>query len=202
MINLKYLRTKFIWFKLSYPFRWAHHPTCDIYQNQRIDISFNNKHLSLCRGCTFLYFSTVLSMIINFTFFQESFSYLNYFGILLLSLGLVFYIDSKVINRKLKAIARIVIGYNFGLSLIILITTSDNIFRFVIFSTIIIFYHGYKSLRLIYPPANLCETCEYQPKIPYCPGMINKMEANHNFDSIVLPMYKDDFNNKIKNLSN
>jgi hypothetical protein len=179
------LNQEFTWLKLSYKFRWAHHPTCDTYQNQRFDIF----GISLCQGCTILTVSALISFVTTLILGIPIF--LPLFILYIFVFLEVAIIDGIGLGRNFKRLARISIGASLGLAfaqILLLSSIQSSIILFLIFST----FFGYRRFRSKKSSEDLCQTCPELENAPRCPGVIHQYEANRTYQKLIVPVLDED----------
>ena len=171
----QYLKREWLWLKLSYPFRWAHHPTCDPYSSQRFDLLGT----SLCQGCTLVTAGLLLGSLISYVMNLTS---LIAFTLLVVGFGL---------SRRFKRLARVSIGLAIGNGLIQIIYQP----WLLKLGLVLLFWTGwkiYQYFRSKSPSPDLCQTCDELPDAPRCSGIIDQFEANKKYRDLVLPVLDSD----------
>jgi hypothetical protein len=179
------LKQEFTWLKLSYKFRWTHHPTCDPYQSQRFDFS----GISLCQGCTILTVSALISFITTLILGIPIF--LPLFILYIFALLGVAIIDGIGFGRNFKRLARISIGASLGMAFAQLLLLS-LIQSSIILSLIISSFFGYRWFRSQKSSKDLCQTCPELKNAPRCQGVIRQYEANRTYQELIVPVIDED----------
>ncbi|MFX1282848.1 MAG: hypothetical protein ACFFB5_04300 [Promethearchaeota archaeon] len=151
------------------PYRISHHPFCDHFKDHIYII----RGTKVCRGCVMQYSGMI------FTFIIISIGYLLgwWYGLTEIQVGLVLYalvfptvLTAFLIeNRKIKDIARFLLGISFSLAFIQFIFTPNWLIKGWI---LLNFIPGYIYLNHRRAKSNneVCNQCEENDKMPYCTG--------------------------------
>ena len=151
------------------PYRISHHPLCDHFKDHVYVIRGNK----ICRGCVMQYSGMI------FSFISVSVGYFLgwWVGLTEIQIGFILYIlvlptiltAFLVKNRKIKDIARFLLGASFSLAFILLIFTPDWLIKGWI---LLNFIPGYMYLNKRRAKKNneVCSQCEEKEKIPNCSG--------------------------------
>ncbi|MHA1978789.1 MAG: hypothetical protein ACW98I_17945 [Candidatus Hodarchaeales archaeon] len=153
------------------PYRISHHPLCDNFGEHTYLI----RGRKVCRGCTMQYSGMVLAFLLVIL---GSLPIINYWaawnefqiGILLYFLIFPTILTAFVIkNRKLKDIARLLLGMAFSVAFLLFIFTPN---LFVKGFIIINFLPGYFYLqkRREHKNNEICEECNEYEHFPHCSG--------------------------------
>ncbi|MFW9902886.1 MAG: hypothetical protein ACFFFH_01020 [Candidatus Thorarchaeota archaeon] len=151
------------------PYRISHHPFCSHFKDHVYDI----RGKRICRGCLMQYSGIMSSfMIITLGYFLGLWTGLTEFqvGIVLYFLVLPTIITAFLItNRKIKDIARFLLGTAFTLAFILLVFTPDWLIKGWI---LLHFIPGYIYLnrRRITKNDEVCSRCEEYSNFPNCTG--------------------------------
>jgi len=194
------LQLDWLWLKLSYPFRWAHHPTCYPYSNQRFDITLFGRKLHLCQGCTLVTFGALLSFLIfgGLILIGVLHSLYLLLTVILAPEILVVIIDSRDPPRWLKRVARIILGHSTGTALAMLVFFPGWGVKLFVVICLLLARAAYKWFRTRSPSKDLCPDCEFFPEVPYCPGLTQQMEANKRYKELALPVLETSIRRQVE----
>jgi len=161
--------SKSLYQRILGPYRLSHHPLCDNFKDHVYII----RGRKVCRGCTMQYSGMLLAFIIiiigNILSLFKNFTELQ-IGIILYCLIIPTFLTSFLIqNRKVKDMARFLLGMSFTLAIIIFIFTPNLIVKGWI---LINFIPGYLYLNKRRKMKNEeeCVKCSEYENSPYCPG--------------------------------
>lgn len=186
------LRLEFVWLKLSYRFKFAHHPTCTPYSNQ----VFRVLGIHLCQGCTMIYLGIIMGFLTQLLL-QILFSPVTFLVTTIVTVGIVLILDTQTSIRLVKRTLRFSMGLYAGCIAASVIIDPNWIMKIVFAVVIILLFQAYRFFRMMRPSKDLCQTCPDFPKAPYCPGLIMQMEANSKYQDLVLPMVEANIASKL-----
>lgn len=192
----KKYKLDWIWFKLSYPFRFAHHPLCDRYADQRFEVA----GVHLCQGCTLVTIGTVLAALVSIIttlIFGEYLQFMVIFALISLLPAII--VDGFRLSRKYKRIARFGLGVAFGIAVGI-ITYSGWTNKLIFAGVLIVGLYGYRKFRQMTPKDDLCQTCPHLKEAPYCPGYQLQMNKNKEYKELAFPILESDLQARMKQL--
>lgn len=161
---------------VKYPYRLAHHPLCDKFENHVYTI----KGYKICRGCTNLYSGMFVGLIA--IPFITILLHLNYWAMFAVTWGLYLFTPLTIIikfPRIVKDFARFLLGIGLVsvtttviLGIIALIKYSDYWGLIIAVISIIIYVVSKTSFTKIRERRNaeICLNCEYF-RTPECAGM-------------------------------
>ncbi len=151
------------------PYRISHHPFCDNYQDHVYII----RGTKVCRGCTMQYSSMIFSfLVIGYGNLFGWWDELTEFqvGLVLYALVLPTIITAFLIeNRKIKDVARFLLGISFSLAFIQFIFTPNLLIKGWILLNFIPGYI-YLNKRRVTKNNEVCNQCKEYKNIPYCTG--------------------------------
>ncbi len=156
-------------FKLTWRYKFAHHPLCDRYSNQ----VFRFKGVYLCQGCTLIYGGGILSFVVFLLLPREFFpvEFIGWFYTALLLISPTFVVEVFKLSRPLKRIARILNGITIGFWARGFFYFSDWIIKIGIILLTVFFYYLFKLTRKIKGgPADLCVGCPELVQGTICSG--------------------------------
>jgi hypothetical protein len=186
---LQKLKLEWLWFKLSYTFRFAHHPLCERYQDQRYQIG----SVHLCQGCTLVTLGTIISALLAFLaifFLSIPWQYFILTNIIALLPALI--ADGLRLGRRAKRFARFSLGLALGttIGLIVVVPLWWLKVSLIIIGVFAII--AYRRFRSYTPKEDLCQTCPHLEEAPYCPGYILQMQKNKEYKELALPVLQPD----------
>lgn len=163
---LKRLKLNIFKLKLTWRFKFAHHPLCQNYSDQVFKIG----NIYLCQGCTLIYSGLVIGLLSGIIF-NPSFS-IQIWAIIGVSLMVpTFVVQVVKLPRMFKRIARFLNGFDLGaifFSIFILPKWSHRIIMIVSISV------TYLAFRIIHKhkrkERDLCESCNELKTGKICSG--------------------------------
>ncbi|MHA1401104.1 MAG: hypothetical protein ACTSQE_12215 [Candidatus Heimdallarchaeaceae archaeon] len=161
---------------------FTHHPTCSVYKNHYFSIG----PLKLCVGCTSVYSSLTLKLILYFTL-QEFFnSNLLIFPIICL-IGVTAAIGQYLIkpeNKWIKAFLRSLLGFGLGAYILLIVLTPKWWLRIVLF---VIALGGVYLYNLMRGKANIeyCDTCPLHFAEPRCDPFENTQRKIQKLNQLI-----------------
>lgn len=182
MLKLKPRRYFFkLQFQLFIPFYFAHHPLCNDFKKEILAI----RTWYICRGCTFVYSSALLTFLItiwinpfaNLTIYEGFWFVLGITGPTWLALF------HRFQHRWIKDIVRISLGIGWGIAVAELILRPiwlEKIIVLFIIGLIYIVFHTLKHRQAHKHPDHICENCQ-DINQPSCEGAEQILEAERKF---------------------
>ena len=153
------------------PYRISHHPLCDNFREHVYHI----RGRKVCRGCAMQYSGMIFAFALIFLGSLPVFNLWISMNEIDVGLILYFLIFPTILtaffikNRKIKDIARFMLGMAFTIAFILLVFTPNLLIKIFIF---INFLPGYIYLQKRRETKNneICENCEEYESRPYCSG--------------------------------
>ncbi|MHA1944707.1 MAG: hypothetical protein ACXAC6_02525 [Candidatus Hodarchaeales archaeon] len=153
------------------PYRISHHPLCDNFSEH----VYQTRGRKVCRGCAMQYSGMIFAFLLIFI---GSIPLINFWanwnefqiGIILYLLIFPTILTALIIkNRKLKDIARFMLGMAFSIAFVVFIFTPNLLIKGFIF---INFLPGYIYLQKRRETKNMaiCMECDEFEHSPYCSG--------------------------------
>ncbi len=146
--------------------RFAHHPTCSVYENHYYKIG----RVTLCVGCTSLYSSIILSMIFFFScmnFFRSN-PYILAFTFIIGILGPFFHFAIRPKNKWIKTIFRVSAGIALGAYIGLVVLINVWWIRLIMLSFIVGGFSLYGLMRGKRANLRYCESCHLHFADPPC----------------------------------
>ncbi|MFX0183208.1 MAG: hypothetical protein ACFE95_09040 [Candidatus Hodarchaeota archaeon] len=159
------------------PFYFAHHTLCNNYRQEVIKLG----SWFICRGCTLVYCSTLVSFILSVLFnpFNNYSLFEVFILVLIISsptwLGFIFPFRS----RKIKDILRISMGLGWGIALAeiwIQPLWSEKIIIFLLMITFLVIFQRIRRYQTSRRHIVICDNCK-ELNINACEGFKNQFEA-------------------------
>lgn len=196
----KNLKVSYIWLKLSYQFRFSHHPICDKYSNQLINVG----SVHLCQGCTIVTVGGVIGAVAGMLggiLLESSMPRFIIPAVVIQSImAPVFIIDYLQLGRKWKRVARACIGTAIGLGFSLAFFVGW-LLKLTIVLLIFLNFQLYRIFRTKSPSIDLCPTCEFFPDKPNCPGFEQQFAANKVYMQRATEILYDSFEARFSQLS-
>ncbi|MCE7741708.1 MAG: hypothetical protein GOP50_04560 [Candidatus Heimdallarchaeota archaeon] len=146
--------------------RFAHHPTCSVYKNHYYTIG----KLHLCVGCTSLYSSIILSLIMFFSFmnFFRSNPYYLAFTFVIGILGPFIHFAIRPKNKWIKTIFRVSAGIALSAYIGLIAIVPSWWLRIVMFIFIAAGFSLYGLMRGKNANLKYCKDCRLRSAEPPC----------------------------------
>ena len=145
---------------------FAHHPTCSVYKDHYYTIG----RLKLCVGCTSLYSSIIISMVLFFSFmnFWNFHPYILAFTFIIGILGPFVHFALRPKNKWIKTLFRVSAGIALGAYIGLGILTATWWLILIMFSFIISGFSLYGLMRGKRSNLQYCDSCRLHNANPPC----------------------------------
>ncbi|MFW9993872.1 MAG: hypothetical protein ACFFD4_17640 [Candidatus Odinarchaeota archaeon] len=185
-----------LWLKtirLTWMFRFAHHPLCERFNDHVWQIG----HIFICQGCTLV----LLGVLAGTSFFLLSGASLKAFEWLII--GLICFIFPSTVEllniktRWVKRITRWVIGCGLGSFFWILITISDLLVLFTASIILIVGFYLFRKVRVLRSyHGDRCEGCPELARGGVCSGLQHEAEAMRKYSEYATELLEDKLRSK------
>jgi len=157
---------KFLWFKKTYPFNWAHKPLCAHYEEDLLKI----QNMHICRSCFFAY-SGITANIMFLIIFRDFF--IEYGGIVISSLlSFTLPLSQPIIYKKIPRKFRDLIRFFMGaliVQIVFALLTGQLILPLIAICLSYISWKIYFKQRAI-RKIDLCHACPEYSEDKVCSG--------------------------------
>ncbi len=145
----------------------AHHPTCSRYENHLFRIG----KLNLCVGCTSMYSSWALYLLVFFllpSFFQKNYVIINAFVFVVAMVSPLLHIVIKPENKWIKSVFRGILGIGLGAYSGLIILVPNWWIRVLMIALFVVATRMYGQIRGSHANIDLCATCPLSKSDPPC----------------------------------
>ncbi len=178
--------------QISWRFKFAHHPVCVSYK----DHYWNIKGVYICQGCTLVYSSFFVTLLFLF-FFQTTLEQYQY---LIVGLGIlipVLIIElTKIEQRIIKRLSRILIGIGIGLFFSAFLLHTDIIVKVIGFLITVIGFISFKRVRRSTKREDKCNLCSEHKSNVICSGLRLEAVAMKKYSDYASDLLQDKLKEK------
>ena len=178
--------------QISWRFKFAHHPVCVSYK----DHYWNIKVVYICQGCTLVYSSFFVTLLFLF-FFQTTLEQYQY---LIVGLGIlipVLIIElTKIEQRIIKRLSRILIGIGIGLFFSAFLLHTDIIVKVIGFLITVIGFISFKRVRRSTKREDKCNLCSEHKSNVICSGLRLEAVAMKKYSDYASDLLQDKLKEK------